>query len=154
MYININDLKTHIYQYQVQQISESDSDIVLRAIATAEEEVKSYFYTNAKKEYLDGRLRYDVEAIFSKQGAERHPLIVNTVVTVAVWHIIVLSNPDIIHETIRDRYDRAIDWLKKLNKGEISLGNLPLLKEDENQSPNANNQQPFSFGSRLKFNHE
>ncbi|EKB58401.1 phage protein Gp36 family protein [Bergeyella zoohelcum] len=152
MFTTIDDLKTHIYQYQIQQISEGNLDVVLRAIATAEEEVKSYFYTNAKKEYLDGRLRYDVEAIFSKQGAERHPLIVNTVVTVAVWHIIVLSNPDIIHDTIKDRYDRAIDWLKKINKGEISLGNLPLLKEDESQ-PNENNSQPFSFGSRLKFNH-
>lgn len=152
MFTTIDDLKTHIYQYQIQQISEGNLDVVLRAIATAEEEVKSYFYTNAKKEYLDGRLRYDVEAIFSKQGAERHPLIVNTVVTVAVWHIIVLSNPDIIHDTIKDRYDRAIDWLKKINKGEISLGNLPLLKDDESQ-PNENNSQPFSFGSRLKFNH-
>ncbi|MDO4763845.1 MAG: DUF1320 family protein [Flavobacteriaceae bacterium] len=154
MFATIEDLKTHIYNYQVEQISENDTDIVLRAIAAAEEEVKAYFYTNSKKEFLDGRLRYDVEAIFSKQGAERHTLILNTVVTVAVWHLIILSNPDIIHETIKDRYDRAIDWLKKLNKGEISLGNLPLLKEDENQSPNANSEMPFVFGSRKKFNHD
>lgn len=153
MFATIDDLKTHIYQYQVQQISESDSDIVLRAIATAEEEVKSYFYTNAKKEYLDGRLRYDVEAIFSKQGAERHPLILNAVITVAVWYFITLARADMIHEQAKERYDRIIDFLKKINKGEISLGNLPLLKEDESQ-PNENNSQPFSFGSRQKFNHE
>lgn len=153
MFATIDDLKTHIYQYQVQQISESDSDIVLRAIATAEEEVKSYFYTNAKKEYLDGRLRYDVAAIFSKQGAERHALILNAVITVAVWHFITLAHPDIIHEQAKERYDRIIDYLKKINKGEISLGNLPLLKDDESQ-PNENNAQLFSFGSRQKFNHE
>lgn len=153
MFATIDDLKTHLYQYQVEQISESNSDIVLRAIATAEEEVKSYFYTNAKREYLDGRLRYDVEAIFSKQGAERHPLILNAVITVAVWHFITLAHPDMIHEQVKERYDRIIDYLKKINKGEVSLGNLPLLKEDENQ-PNDSSQQPFSFGSRLKFSHE
>lgn len=154
MFITIDDLKTHVYQYQVQQISENDSDIVLRAIATAEEEVKSYFYTNAKKEYLDGRLRYDAEAIFSKQGAERHPLILNAVITVTVWHFVSLAHPDIIHEQAKERYDRIIDYLKKINKGEVSLGNLPLLQQVESNEPNANSQQPFRFGSREKFNHD
>ena len=49
MYATPEDLKTNLYQYQTQQISEGDEDIILRAIAAAEEEVKSYFYTNAKK---------------------------------------------------------------------------------------------------------
>ena len=57
-----------------------------------------------------------------------------------------------LHERAKERYDRAVDWLKKLNKGEISLGNLPLLKEDK--SNNDSNEEPFVFGSRKKFNHE
>lgn len=156
MFATIEDLKTHLYQYQSQEISEGDDDILLRAIAAAEQEVKAYFYINHKKEFLDGRLRYDVDKIFSATGAGRNPLILNLVVTVAVWHLVVLSNPDVIHDIIKDRYDRAIDWLKKLNKGEISLGNLPLLEEKiDNQNPEEDTkQQPFRFGSRNKFNHE
>lgn len=155
MFATIEDLKTHLYQYQSQEISEGDDDILLRAVAAAEEEVRAYFYINHKKEFLDGRLHYDVDKIFSATGVERNPLILNLVVTVAVWHLMVLSNPDIIHEIIKDRYDRAIDWLKKLNKGEISLGNLPLLKNnEEDQESNDKAQEPFSFGSRKKFNHE
>lgn len=156
MFADIQDLKTHLYGYQIAQISEDDEDIVLRAIAAAEEETKSYFYINHKKEYLDGRLRYDVDKIFSAQGVERNPLILNIVITIAVWHFITLSNPDILHERIKERYDRAIDFLKKLNKGEISLGNLPLLNEPEtdSQSSEDHSQQPFLFGSRQKFNHE
>lgn len=156
MFATKEDLKTHLYGYQIAHISEDDEDIVLRAIAAAEEETKSYFYINHKKEYLDGRLRYDVNKIFSAEGIERNPLILNIVITIAVWHFITLSNPDILHERIKERYDRAIDFLKKLNKGEISLGNLPLLNEQEtdSQSSEDNGQQPFLFGSREKFNHE
>ena len=152
MYATPEDLKTHLYQYQTRQISEGDEDIVLRALMTAQEEVKSYFYTNAKKEYLDGRLRYDVDKIFSATGEERNLLILNIVITIAVWHFITLAHPDMLHERAKERYDRAVDWLKKLNKGEISLGNLPLLKEDK--SNNDSNEEPFVFGSRKKFNHE
>ena len=39
MYATPEDLKTNLYQYQTQQISEGDEDIILRAIAAAEEEV-------------------------------------------------------------------------------------------------------------------
>lgn len=154
MYATPEDLKTNLYQYQTQQISEGDEDIILRAIAAAEEEVKSYFYTNAKKEYLDGRLRYDVDKIFSATGTERNPLILNIVVNVAVWHFITLAHPDMLHEWAKERYDRAIEWLKKLNKGEVSLGNLPLIKESGNANTSNSNEEPFVFGSRRKFNHE
>lgn len=152
MFATKEDLKTHLYGYQIAQISEDDEDIVLRAIAAAEEETKSYFYINYKKEYLDGRLRYDVDKIFSAQGTERNPLILNIVITIAVWHFITLSNPDILHERIKERYDRAIDFLKKLNKGEITLGNLPTLETSETEETTTESQ-PFLFGSRQKFNH-
>ena len=55
----------------------------------------------------------------------------------------------------KDRYDRAVAWLKQLAKGEINLEDLPLLEIGEQ---GANSQQIsknlFIFGSREKFNHE
>lgn len=154
MFLNTTDLKNNIYNYQVEQITQGDESIVLQALDTAEQEVKSYFYINNKKEHLDGRRIYDVEAIFSARGEERNALIVSLCLSVAKWYIVDLCNADIIYDHAKERYDRAIEYLKKLGKGEVSLGNLPLLQQAESNTPEADNQKPFSFGSRQKFNHQ
>ena len=41
MYLQIEDLKNNIYNYQVEQITQGDESIVLQALDTAEQEVKS-----------------------------------------------------------------------------------------------------------------
>lgn len=152
MYLETTDLKNNIYNYQVEQITEGDETIVLQALDTAEQEVKSYFYINNKKEHLDGRKIYDVDAIFSARGEDRNALIVSLCLSVAKWYIVDLCNADIIYEHAKERYDRAIDFLKKLNKGEVTLGNLPTLEHTETEESTTENQ-PFLFGSRKKFNH-
>lgn len=148
MFITIAELNTAVYEYQLQQIIEQNQDIALTAIATAEQEVRSYLTPNSRKEWQDGRPRYDVEAIFSKQGSERNPLIMQHLKTVAVWYVCQLSNVDLIYEHIKERYDRATDHLKRIAKGEVTLS-LTLLEESTNTEL-----QPFRFGSRPKFNHE
>lgn len=153
MYLEISDLKNNIYNYQVEQITEGDESIVLQALDTAEQEVKSYFYINNKKEHLDGRKIYDVEAIFSARGQERNALVVSLCLSVAKWYIVDLCNADIIYDHAKERYDRAIEYLKKLNKGEVSLGSLPTIEDNPNDT-SAENKKPFSFGSREKFNHQ
>lgn len=152
MFLTISDLKNNIYNYQVEQITENDESIVLQALDTAEQEVKSYFYINNKKEHLDGRKIYDVDEIFSARGQERNALIVSLCLSVAKWYIVDLCNADIIYDHAKERYDRAIEYLKKINKGEVSLGNLPLLSEEENKTSETD-KKPFRFGSREKFNH-
>ena len=151
MFITKEDLKNGIYEYQTDQITELDENIIYQAMATAEEEVKSYLYGNYKKEFLDGRLRYDVEKIFSAKGAQRNSIILMHCITIAKWYIIQLANPDIVHEHAKERYDRAIDWLKKLAKGELTLSTLPILDDKNNERDEG---LPFRFGSRQKFNHE
>lgn len=152
MFAEKSDLKNNIYNYQTDQITEGDDNIVLHAINAAISEVKSYLTWNDKKEYLDGRPHYDVEAIFSKTGADRNPLILNHVLTIAKYYIIDLSNVDILMETAEKRYDRAIDWLKQLSKGSVNLDELPVIPDDEEPGENENG--GFSYGSRVKFNHE
>jgi Protein of unknown function (DUF1320) len=147
MFITADELCTSIYEYQLLQIIEENNDIALTAIATAEQEVKSYLMPNNLKVWQDGRPRYDVDNIFAKLGSERNPLLMQHVKTVAIWYVIQLSNPDIIYEHIKERYDRAIDFLKRIAKGEVTL-NLPLLDETLEAK------EPFRFGSRTKFNHE
>jgi len=146
MFITIEELHSIIYEYQLQQITQQNQDIAFMAIATAEQEVKSYLTPNAQKHWQDGRLRYDVALIFSKKGINRNPLLVQQVKTVAVWYLCQLSNPDIIYENIKERYDRVIDYLKQVALGSVTL-DLPLLTTNKNTKP-------FRFASRKKFNHE
>ena len=142
MYLQIEDLKNNIYNYQVEQITQGDESIVLQALDTAEQEVKSYFYINQKKEFLDGRKIYDVDKTFSAKGNDRNALLVSLCLSVAKWYIVDLCNADIIYQ--------------HANKGEISLGNIPTLQDTNQESPQKENihNKPFSFGSRNKFNHE
>ena len=156
MFILKEDLGTALYSYQIEEITEGNDDIVLQAIAAAETEVKSYLTANNKREWRDGRLRYDVKKIFGQRGAERNALLVSHTATIAKWYIVDLCNADIIYQHAKERYDRAIEYLQKINKGEVSLGNIPTLQDTNQENPQKENihNKPFSFGSRNKFNHE
>ena len=149
MFLQKEDLPSTIYQYQISQITEGNDDIVDVAMAAAEEEVRSYLSGNHKKEWLDGRLQYDVNAILSAIGSDRNALILKHTVTIAKWWIVELCNADVIYEQTKERYDRAIDWLKQLASGDVNLSTLPVLDPD-----NTIEREPFIYGSRTKFNHE
>ncbi len=152
MFLNINELGSVIYGYQLEQITEGDSSIIIQAIETATEEVKGYLTGNNKKEWFDGRLIYDVAAIFSAKGAERNSLILTHIKTITKWYVVELCNADMIYEQAKERYDRATDYLKKVAKGDVTLPSLPTLSPD---SPNQNiKSQAFVYGSRKKFSHE
>jgi phage gp36-like protein len=89
-------------------ITGEDDALVTAAIDGAVSEAKGY---------LTGS--FDVDAIFNATGESRHALVLTFVKDIAVWHLIALSNyqADI---AMRDkRYDRAIAWLKGVQKGDI-----------------------------------
>ncbi len=151
MFLTEDDLGGVIYDYQVEQITEGDNNILLQGLAAAEEEARSYLEPNTNQtQYLDGRRLYDVAAIFSQEGTDRNALILQHCLTLAKYHIIQLSNVDVLYEQAKERYDRAIEWLTKLSSGEVNLSSLPQLDRTEDNTE----KQPFSFGSRKKFNHD
>ncbi len=150
-FIEITELKTAIYAYQISEITEADDDIVLMAIAAGIDEAKSYIRPNNKKQWQDGRLLYDADATFSATGSARSALLMEVTKSLAVWYLCRLCNVDMIYENVKDRYDRAITWLKQVNKGDVSL-DLPLLPDTDATVDAA--KLPFRFGSRTKFNHE
>ena len=152
MFLEEKDLENSIYNYQVEQITEGNEQIVLEALATAEEEVRSYISLNNKRQKYDGRLIYDVDKILSATGTARNPMIKNTMISIAKWHIVDLCNAGVIYEQAKERYDRAITWLNKLSKGEITLSTLPVIEPTTNETDDST--APFVYGSREKFNHE
>lgn len=151
MFLKKADLGSVIYAYQIDQITEGNDDLVAQALAAAEEEAKSYLTPNVNKlETLDGRILYDTALIFSADGLDRNALILQHCLTLAKFHVATLCNADFIYEQAKERYDRAIEWFTKLAKGTVVLTSLPrIVLTDEN-----NDRQPFSSGSRVKFNHE
>jgi len=150
MFLDAEELKSVAYDYQLNEIIEEDESILHMAIDAAVEEMKSYLSPNK-----DSLVRYDVTVIFAATGTDRNPLILELCKSIALWYICRLSNVDIILEKVKDRYDRAIDWLEKVSGTGKSSGSssispgLPVLPD-----PDSNGTLPFRSGSREKFNHE
>lgn len=152
MFIEKEDLGATIYEYQIDQITDGDDGKIDQACNAAIEEAKSYLTPNPNdKRWLDGRLLYDVQNIFNKEGNDRHSLIVRQCSTMAKWYLAELCNADFIYDKTKDRYDRAVSWFKLVAEGKINVSSLPLLERDETT---AGDKQPFEFGSRAKFNHD
>ncbi|SMG35548.1 hypothetical protein [Sphingobacterium psychroaquaticum] len=154
-FLSKNELKSVIRENKVTHISDHDDTIVEIAINAGITEVTSRIAPNHKKAWMDGRLKYDVAAIFKAEGSTRNPLILELTKVVALWHLILRCNAGIHYEVIRDRYEAAVEYLKDLASGDANDPTLPILEEplDEHGNP-INAAKPFSTGSRPKFNHE
>ncbi len=109
MFITIEDMKTAIYKYQRNQISENDESIVEANMLAAMEEVRSY---------LAGR--YDVDTIFAAIGTARNQLLVEYTKSIAVWYFLRLSNPDVIFEKAKAYYEYAVTWLSDVADGKLN----------------------------------
>lgn len=74
--------------------------------------------------------QYDCDAIFSARSAERHQLILMFAVDITVYHIFCQHNPYKMSKIRQDRYDRAIEWLKGVMQGDVTIDGAPLLPEE------------------------
>ncbi|MDD7438587.1 MAG: DUF1320 family protein [Bacteroidales bacterium] len=137
MYITIEEMKTHLYKEDVDLISGGDDTIMLAAIDTATAEIRSYLG------------KYDRDAIFGAEGKERNALLLTFAKDIAAWHFLTLCNVGSDLDFRHGRYARAIDWLKAVQKGDVSP-DLPMPDEDGDGEPD----QPttYLFGSNPKRN--
>lgn len=78
---------------------------------------------------------YDTEAIFSARGTDRHPLILMMCLDIAVYHIFCLHNPYKISEIRKDRYERAVAWMKEVAKGLVTIDGAPRKSEEDSSKP-------------------
>lgn len=74
---------------------------------------------------------YDCNAIFSATGSDRHQLVLMFAIDIAIYHIYCQHNPYKISPVRQQRYDRAIEWLKGIMEGDITIDGAPRLPEDE-----------------------
>ena len=133
MFLTLEELKSVAYSYQLEQIVDNDATILHMAINAAVEEVRGYLSS-----------RYDTRAVFAAEGEDRNPLVLEITKDIALWYIIRLSNVDILYETVKDRYDRAVKWLDRVASGTVTP-DLPAATDE-----NGDFIQPMRYGSMPK----
>lgn len=167
MFIEKSDLKSVLYEYQLDQIAENDDSILDDGIAAAITEVRSYFdAANArretaglsKQEYAAWKL-YDTDAIFSAIGNNRDPFVMRLCMRIAAYNICELANVDVLDNHVRERYESTVKTLEKIAglgeyaQSRIVLSNLPS-PQSTGENTTVTDAKPFRMVSRRKFQHE
>ena len=75
--------------------------------------------------------RYDCNKIFEATGENRNQLVLMMVIDMAVYHIFCIHNPQKLSQVRKDRYERAVEWMKAVADEDISLEGSPLLPEEQ-----------------------
>lgn len=117
MFLTPKELKTHLYREDIALIQGDDDTILLSSIDAAVAEARGYL------------ARYDVAAVFGAVGEARNALLLTFVKDIAVWHFLNLCNSGNDLDLRRFRYERAIDWLKAVQRGDVTP-DLPIRDED------------------------
>ena len=166
MFLTIEELKSVLYEYQMDDIANGDDTVLEDAIDAAVSEVQSYLLaanqrretaTLTKQQYAAWAL-YDTEAIFATEGAERNQFLLRLTKRVAAWNVVELAAPDVLYERVKERYDAAVNTLEKVaGLGEYAnsrpiLPGLPTIEEDSEASEEK--AKPIRMISKPKFNHE
>ena len=136
MFLTPQELSTHLYDYQVDQITGGDDSIALAAISTATAQARTYIAT-----------RYDADAAFQATGDSRDPLLLHLVKCLAAYHLVRLANPDAIYERYRDDYRDALETLARLADG-TAVADLPRIQTSSGQPAGT-----LQLQSNQKFSH-
>lgn len=113
-----DEMRTHLYKENIDVISRDDETNVTAAIDAAIEEAAGYLGA------------YDREKIFAAEGDARNALLLIFVKDIAVWHFVNLCNAGTDLQLRQDRYERAVSWLRSVQKSETKP-NLPVAEDAE-----------------------
>lgn len=133
-FINIEDYDASIHRDILDALTREDSSLVEICEDRAIAEMRCY---------LGGR--YDCDALFSADGGARHQLVLMMALDIAIYHIFSIHNPVKLSQLRKDRYERAVEWMKAVARGDISIAGAPLASEEVQVS-----HQPFRIVSNPK----
>jgi hypothetical protein len=150
-YLTKDELSNIIDDFALDAIVADKVGIVEEAIEAAIEEVSSRLTPNDKKEWLDGRPLYNVDAIFNATGTERNALMLQNTKIVAGWQIVLKGNAGLDYEKLKSAYDRATKYLIQLATGEVNSRTLPRVAPATDEAAAA---KQWRYGSRRKFSHD
>lgn len=118
-FIQTSDYNASIHREIIETITRGDDEVVEICEDRAIDEMRSY---------LSGR--YDCSAIFAARGSDRNTLILMMAIDITIYHIFSIHNPQKLSQVRVDRYNRAVEWLKAVAAGKISIADAPLLPEE------------------------
>lgn len=119
-FITLTDYKTSIHDEILDALTRNDDEILEICEDRAISEMRSYLSA-----------RYDCDAIFSATGTDRHQLILMMALDITIFHVFCVHNPQKMSQIRKDRYDRAIEWLVAVSKGNINIDGAPILNQDD-----------------------
>ena len=119
-FIETTDYEVSIHNEILTAITRNDPAVIEIAEDQAIEEMKGYL-----------RARYDVDRIFAARGSQRNPLLLMFCIDIAVYHLHTAHNPQKMPQVRVDRYERAVSWLKEVQRGNIQPSGLPVLTPAE-----------------------
>jgi len=118
MYLPLQELTTHLRMETITAITRNDPALALSAIDGAIIEAKGYL------------ARYHTTAIFAATGNQRNPLLLLFVKDMAAWHLLNILNPNADLKLRQERYNRATQWLRDVQKGLVDPHLPPAPEKD------------------------
>lgn len=119
-FINPEDYDASIHREILGSLTRDDESIVEICEDRAIAEMRGYLSA-----------RYDVDAIFSAEEDARNQLVLMMAIDIAVYHIFSIHNPQKMSQIRKDRYERAVEWLKQVAAFKITIDGAPKLPEEE-----------------------
>lgn len=117
-FIEIRDYDATIHREILDSLLKGDAQADPQLVEICEDraiaEMKSYLGTF-----------YDTDLIFAQRGCCRHPLILMMCIDIAVYHIFCIHNPYKLSEVRKERYERAVNWMKEVSKGNVIIDGAP-----------------------------
>jgi phage gp36-like protein len=119
-FINLTDYDASIHREILDALTREDDTIVEICEDRAIAEMRCYLSK-----------RYDCDRIFSAEGDKRNQLVLMMLLDMAIYHIFCIHNPQKLSQLRKDRYERAVEWMKAVSAEEVSVDGAPLLPDDE-----------------------
>ncbi len=125
-FIQLSDYDASIHREILDALTRDDNAVVEICEDRAVAQARSYLAR-----------RYDCDALFSASGDDRNQLLLMMVIDMAVYHIFCIHNPQKLSQVRKDRYERAIEWLRAVADENISIDGAPLLPEEDRRHSSA-----------------
>lgn len=126
-FINITDYDASIHKEILDSLVRGDATDDTAVVEVCEDRAISEMRSYMNK-------KYDCDNIFSARSNERHPLVLMMAIDITVYHLWTMHNPYKMSNTRKDRYDRAIEWLKGVSREDIVIDGAPTLPQEELQA--------------------
>ena len=118
-FIDLKDYDASIHREILDSLTREDNAVVEICEDRAIAEMRCYLSR-----------RYDCDKIFSATAGNRNQLVLMMAIDIAVYHIFCIHNPRNLSPVRKERYERAVEWMKAVAAEEISIDGAPLLPEE------------------------